>query len=91
MPISEENLKRALEPANAGVLIMKSGRCYKVKVRATNFGNSFKAEPKEFKSTYFNCEDGELFVVTDNPSKIYETFGADVVVAIIDIGVGFVL
>ncbi len=43
------------------------------------------------KVEYFECEDGKLYVITDDPKKIYDKFSKETIISITDIGVGYVL
>jgi len=68
-------------------------RTYKVKVKTTN---ALKKMTKanwndEHSSEYYDCEDGILFVITDDPRKIYDKFSKDTVIEIEDIGIGYIL
>jgi hypothetical protein len=60
-------------------------RCYQVKVRTTNaIQNTFLT----VKGEYLKCDDGILFVITDDPRMIYSDIGYDKVLCVEDIGYG---
>jgi len=70
-------------------------RCYCVRVKTTNAlmnvtTNCWRESERE-KAEYFDCEDGILYVVTDDPKKIYDKFGAETVLSIENCGVGYIL
>jgi len=60
-------------------------RVYKVKVKTTNDLETV-TYGKDVNS-YLPCEDGILYVVTDNPKEIYDMFLN--VTSIEDVGVGY--
>ncbi len=71
---------------------MDSMRVYQVHVKTTNAmkdttTNNWKDKNRE----YFDCENGVLYVVTNDPKKIYDKFSKETVISITDIGVGYAL
>ena len=62
---------------------------YKVTVETTNaLGNTTCNRDTD---KYSDCIRGVLYVVTDNPEKIYSTFGKDQVMCIEFIGMGYAI
>ena len=75
---------------------MENLRVYRVHVKTTNaLGNTttnyWKDRDRAEVAEYFECEDGRLYVVTDDPKKIYDKFSKETIISITDIGVGYVL
>ncbi len=74
------------------IMEMNSYRAYKVTVKTTGVlskttygaGNGKIGDEKD---AYLECENGVLFVVTDDPRKIYDQF--PLTESIIDLGVGY--
>jgi len=68
---------------------------FKVKVRTTNVLNNTTTdscvENDEEKPHYYPCENGVLFVITDDPRKIYEWLPNEAIESIEKIGVGYSL
>ncbi len=63
-------------------------RCYKVKVETINIlQDTFWVEIDD---KYYNCENGIIYIVTDDPREIYRKFNG-VVKSVEDIGVGYIL
>lgn len=50
----------------------------------------FRPDPEEQLQKY-PCVDGHVIVVTDDPTKIYETFGKNLVTSITTIEPGYIL
>ena len=68
-------------------MIDKNLNCYKVVVNTTNSSNNtFRGI-----GNYFECIDKTLFVITDDPSKIYLSFGKGSVISVEKIGIGYTL
>jgi len=61
-------------------------RTYKVKVKTTKANWNNEQDPE-----YYDCENGILYVITDDPRKIYDKFSKDTVIEIEDIGIGYIL
>lgn len=76
-------------------------KAYKVVVRTSGSIPHFRAEgPRRLRTADGNLpcvkaatmsDTGEVIVVTDDPTLIYQKFGTQVVVSITEIGVGFCL
>jgi len=66
--------------------------CYKIEVKTTNaVGNTTCNRLTELGGEYFDCEDGILYIVTENPKAIFDKFSNDTVISITKIGIGYVL
>lgn len=65
-------------------------KAYKVEVKCTNSTKDTCCNYyTEGLNDYFKCKNGVLYVVTDNPKKIYNKFSSDTVLSITEIGVGY--
>lgn len=64
---------------------------YRVAVNCTNHLNDTCCNRTEEQNEYFDCKHGVLYVVTDDPKKIYDKFGLDTVSSITEIGIGYTL
>lgn len=62
-------------------------RCYRVEVRTTNDVRDTLCNRDAGK--YYKCENGVLYVITEDPRIIYNQF-QDAVISITDIGVGYI-
>lgn len=62
-------------------------KVYKVRVGVTNALKSTTYGPKNGKNTYRDCVEGVLFVVTDDPKKIYDEF--PLTISIDEVGCGY--
>jgi len=68
------------------LVIQQEGRGYLVKVKTTScLRSTFRVEDDDH---YYDCEDAMIYVVTDDPKKIYDIW-RESVIEIKDIGVGF--
>ena len=65
-------------------------KTYKVKVETTNAANDTVGVYLEDEIKYYPCKNGILYVVTDDPRKIYNKFKSSVI-SIEEIGVGYSL
>jgi len=60
--------------------------CYKVEVKTTNaVGDNFYVKGK-----YLDCQDGQVFVLTDSPDEIFKQWGK-VVESVTTDGIGYVM
>ena len=69
-------------------------RTYLVEVKTTNSSkNTTRANwnSSDGNSEYYDCENGIIYVVTDDPKKIYDMLSKDTIIKIEDIGVGYSL
>ena len=67
-------------------------RVYRVKVKTTNaLQTTTRTNWEKDGGEYYDCEDGILYVITDDPRKIYDKFSPQTIIAIEDIGVGYIL
>jgi len=67
-------------------------RVYRVEVETTNaLKDTFAIRHPEGKNEYYDCEEGVIYVFTNNPSEIFEKLGADNVKSIEYVGVGYLL
>jgi len=66
---------------------MRKTSAYKVKVKTDDHREtSFEIDDK-----YYDCESGEIFILTDNPEDIYRAIGNDIVESIEKVGVGYII
>jgi len=67
-------------------------RAYKVKAKTTNaLNDTVEVYESEQSLVYYECENGILYVITDDPRKIYDKFSKDTIIKIEDIGVGYII
>jgi len=66
---------------------MRKTSVYKVTVKTMNSGG----KTFEIDGEYYDCESGEIFVLTDNPEDIYRAIGKDTIISVEKIGVGYSL
>jgi len=66
---------------------MKKITAYKVKVETEGW------DKKNFKvnDEYYDCESGQIFILTDKPEDIYRAIGKDIVESIEKVGVGYII
>ncbi len=62
-------------------------KAYLVSVRTTN-ATQTTCHNKET-DTYYDCTDGELYVISDDPRKIYDMLGKETVKCIKYLGEGY--
>lgn len=69
---------------------LKEFKTYKVKVRTCNaFRNYFKSDG--YDKEYYDCENGLIYVITNEPSEIFARFGALVLESVEAVGIGYEL
>jgi len=74
------------------IVILQKGAVYKVKVKTTNcLENTCYKEGMLDSSNYIDCDKGVIFIITDDPRKIYTSLGIDIVLSIEKYGVGFAI
>ena len=66
---------------------MKKITAYKVTVKSNDYRGTFF----EVNGEYYDCESGEIFILTDNPEDIYRAIGKDIIISVEKIGVGYSL
>lgn len=67
---------------------------YKVRVKTTNALGDMTCDywgDEAGKANYYDCAKGILYVITDDPQKIYKKFSKETVISIVRIGIGCVL
>lgn len=69
------------------VIVYTNGVGYDMNRSRTYHGKSVSHDKIE----YFACEEGVVYVLTEDPRLIYDVFTPDTVISITDIGVGYSL
>jgi len=69
---------------------------YKVKVKTTNAMrdttcDNWDSDASMQDINYYDCEDGTLYVITDDPKSIYDKFGKDTILSVERVGIGYCL
>ncbi len=67
-------------------------RCYKVTVKTTDTLNRLCVqEIGKLCRTFYKCEEGVIYVITNDPCEIYKKFTPEAIKSIEDIGIGYTL
>jgi phage-related protein len=62
---------------------VKNYSIFKVKLKTTN---AIKNTSKDSESNYIDCMDGVVYVITDDPRKIYDSFKNVIDISFVGIG-----
>ena len=70
-------------------MALQKYKAYRVYVKTTNTAlrDTFRTPDNE----YYDCEDGQIIVITRFPELIFDELGADTVKKIEEIGIGYLL
>ena len=69
-------------------MALQKYKAYRVYVKTTNSSRDVFSAPN---NEYYECEDGQIIVITRFPELIFDELGADTVKKIEEIGIGYLL